>query len=50
MRKIPCKTKESSIKKKMKDWLDEEGIFWSMVAGGAYSKEGDPDLILCVDG
>lgn len=21
-----------------------------MVAGGAYSKKGDPDLILCVDG
>ena len=50
MRKIPCRIKESSIKKSMKDWLDSEGIFWSMVAGGAYSKEGDPDLILCVDG
>ena len=50
MRKIPCSTKESAIKKEMKDWLDSEGIFWSMVTGGAYSKKGDPDLIICVDG
>ena len=34
----------------MKDWLDSQGIFWSMVTGGAYSKKGDPDLIICVDG
>ena len=50
MRKIPCKTKESTIKKEMKDWLDSQGIFWSMVKGGEFSKRGDPDLILCVDG
>lgn len=51
MKRIPCKTDaESAIKKEMKDWLDSEGIFWSMVKGGAYSKKGDPDMIICVDG
>ena len=43
-------TPESKLKRQIKDYLNSEGIFWSMVAGGAFSKTGDPDMIACVDG
>lgn len=43
-------TPEQALKRKIKDYLDAEGVFWSMVAGGTYSKPGDPDMIACVDG
>lgn len=43
-------TLESQLKKDIKNFLDSEGVFWSMVKGGAHSKPGDPDMIACVDG
>ena len=43
-------TPEAKLKRQIKDYLNSEGIFWSMVAGGAFSKIGDPDMIACVDG
>lgn len=43
-------TPEGMIKRQIKDYLDSIDAFWSMVAGGAYSKPGDPDMIACVDG
>ncbi len=43
-------TLESEIKKEIKDYIEEIGGFWSAVAGGAYSKPGDPDLIACING
>ena len=43
-------TPESDLKKKIKDFLDDRGAFWSMVTGGAYSKPGDPDMVVCYKG
>lgn len=43
-------TPESKLKKNIKTYLDSIGVFWSMVAGGAYAKIGDPDMIACVNG
>lgn len=43
-------TPESKIKRDIKDYLNSRGVFWSMVAGGAYSKVGDPDIVACADG
>lgn len=44
-------TPEQKIKKKIKDWIDREGIgYWAAVTGGSYSKPGQPDLILCING
>lgn len=43
-------TQESILKKRIKDVLDFEGIFWSAVKGGPHSKPGDPDIIACIDG
>ena len=41
---------EAEIKKKIKDYLKEKGAFWSAVKGGAHTKPGDPDLIVCYKG
>lgn len=38
------------MKRDLKILLTERGAFWSAVAGGAYSKQGDPDLIACYKG
>lgn len=43
-------TPEGQLKKDIKDYLKEVGAFWSMVTGGAYSKEGDPDIVVCYKG
>ncbi len=43
-------TPESVIKKKIKEYLREIGAFWSMIQGGAYSKPGDPDIVVCYQG
>lgn len=43
-------TPEAELKKRIKDYLDDEGVYWSMIAGGAFAKKGDPDIIACVDG
>lgn len=41
---------ESSIKSEIKRYLESKGAYWSMVAGGTYSKTGDPDIIACYKG
>lgn len=41
---------EAEIKKKIKDYLKEIGAFWSAIKGGAHSKPGDPDLVVCYKG
>ena len=38
------------MKSEIKAYLKENGIYWAMVQGGAFSKPGDPDLIACVRG
>lgn len=38
---------ESDLKKKIKEYIESRGGFWSLVQGGPYSKPGDPDLIMC---
>lgn len=43
-------TWETQIKKEIKQYISSIGGFWSMIAGGAYSKKGDPDMICCVKG
>lgn len=43
-------TPEGQLKKDIKDYLKSVGAFWSMVTGGAYSKEGDPDIVACYKG
>lgn len=43
-------TPESEIKKKIKDYIESRGGFWTAVKGGAHSKTGDPDLIVCYKG
>ena len=43
-------TPEGGIKRKMRDWLSVNGIYYANVAGGAFSKPGDPDIIADVDG
>lgn len=50
MNRISGRKKESTSKKQIKDWLDSEEIYWTEVAGGAFSKAGDPDLIICLNG
>ena len=43
-------TPEGRIKKEIRDWLAINGIYYANVAGGAFSKPGDPDIIADVDG
>ena len=43
-------TPEGKIKKEMRDWLSVHGIYYANVAGGAFSKPGDPDIIADVNG
>lgn len=41
---------ESQLKKTLKHILDMRGAFWSSVQGGAGSKPGDPDMVVCYRG
>ena len=41
---------ESILKRQIKDYITSIGGFWSAVKGGAHSKTGDPDLIVCYKG
>lgn len=43
-------TPEGAIKKEMRQWLSVNGIYYANVAGGAFAKPGDPDIIADVDG
>lgn len=43
-------TPESVLKRDIKDYLKSIGAYWSMVAGGAFAKTGDPDMIACWQG
>ena len=43
-------TPEGQIKKEIREWLAIHGIYYANVAGGAFSKPGDPDIIADVDG
>jgi len=43
-------TNESELKEDIKQYLKSIGAFWSMVKGGAHSKNGDPDMVVCIRG
>lgn len=43
-------TEESQTKTDIRKLLSHRGAFWSNVAGGPYSKPGDPDIIACYHG
>ena len=43
-------TPESDLKKDIKRYLNDIGAFWCMVKGGAHSKPGDPDIVVCSQG
>lgn len=43
-------TPEQRIKKEIKVYLESVGAFWSCVQGGAFSKPGDPDIVVCYRG
>lgn len=43
-------TFETRIKRQIKDYVESIGGYWAMIAGGAYSKTGDPDMVVCVNG
>ena len=43
-------TPEGEIKRKIREWLSVHSIYYANVAGGAFSKPGDPDIIADVDG
>jgi Holliday junction resolvase len=34
----------------MREWLSANGIYYANIAGGAFAKPGDPDIIADVDG
>ena len=41
---------EAKIKKEIRTWLSVNGISYANVAGGAFSKPGDPDIIADING
>ena len=43
-------TPESDIKRDIKRYLDGIGAYWCMIKGGAHSKPGDPDMVVCLRG
>ncbi len=43
-------TPEGKLKKAIRDWLSVNGVYYANVAGGAFSKPGDPDIIADVGG
>ena len=43
-------TPESRLKSDIKAYLKGEGIYWCMIQGGAFSKPGDPDMVVCAKG
>ena len=43
-------TPEGRFKSDLKHLLEKRGAFWSMIKGGANSKNGDPDMIVCYKG
>ena len=43
-------TAEQKIKKEIKDYIESIGGYWVAVTGGPYSKPGDPDMVVCLDG
>ncbi len=43
-------TPEGTIKKDIKHALDQAGVYWTMVPGGAFGRNGEPDMIACCDG
>lgn len=43
-------TPEAKLKKSIRDVLDSRGAFWSNIQGGAFSKPGDPDIVVCYRG
>lgn len=47
---MTSRTPEGKIKKEIRDWLAVNGIYYANVAGGAFSKPGDPDIIADVSG
>lgn len=43
-------TPEAELKRDIKKYLDGIGAYWCMIKGGAHSKPGDPDMVVCVKG
>lgn len=43
-------TPEGAIKKAMREWLEDNSIWYTNVQGGAFVTPGAPDIIAVVDG
>lgn len=43
-------TPESDFKVRLRQYLDDRGIYWTNVQGGFGVAPGAPDMILCVEG
>lgn len=43
-------TPESDYKERLRQYLTEQGIYWTNIQGGFGVAPGAPDMILCVDG
>lgn len=43
-------TPESKVKRKIKHFLDQQGVYHFSPIGGPYSTKGVPDIICCVQG
>ena len=43
-------TPEGEIKRKIRKYLESNGIFYMSVGEGAYSTPGIPDIVLVIDG
>lgn len=43
-------TEESDLKREVKAYLKSKGAYVIPVAQGAYSKTGDPDMVVCYKG
>jgi len=43
-------TPEQDIKKQIKSYLNDNGIYWIPTKGGPHTRAGDPDLIVCYRG
>lgn len=42
--------RENLLKTEIRRYLDSEHIWWGSCAAGPFSREGDPDIIACVNG
>ena len=48
--KRTSKTPEGKVKDKVKNILDDLGLYWFMPVTGGYNRSGIPDFIVCCNG